>query len=220
MKTKLLILSAFLASLANAQFAPVPTLQNKPWRIFAGATESLSFNAFRHTQAELKTSLVHQISPGFDAGVALHGGFGSSPSYPGVLGIDLMGRYLEDWNSPLFGGFQVVAGYTYNGLGLSNRSIEVASTIPITMGPVFGVIASKDVRIYWFPALELGRKDYSKETTFWGNQIGCQAGLGTAIKLGGPLVLSLEIRPRMSWNLEPASRQFSIDTTAALVWNL
>ncbi len=221
MKTKTLFIFALISYFANAQFAPVPTLQDKPFRFFIGGTESLGFDSFRHTQAELKASLVHKIGSSFDAGVALHGGFAASPNYPGILGIDFMGRYLENWNALIFGGVQVIAGYTYNGLGLNSRSAEVASTIPITLGPVIGLTASKTVRIYWFPALELGRKNYATETTFWGSQIGCQMGLGAAINLGGP-VLSLEVRPRHSWLLQSGSYQiyqFSIDTTAALVWN-
>lgn len=218
MKTKALFFLMLISCLSYAQFAAVPTLKDKPWRFFIGVTESLGFDNFRHTQTELKTSIVHKVCPGFDTGVALHGGFGASPNYPGILGIDFMGRYLDDWSSLIFGGAQIIAGYSYNGLGLESRSAEVASTIPITLGPIIGVTASQNVRIFLFPALELGRKDYATEKSFWGTQVGCQMGLGMIINLGGP-VLSLEIKPRHSWMFDPNRYQFSIDTTAALVWN-
>lgn len=214
MKTKLSILVCVFSLLAYAQFAPIPMLKEKPWRFFIGATESLGFDSFKHTQTELKTSLVHKVCPGFDMGVALHGGFGASPNYPGLIGIDWMGRFLKNWNSVIFGGAQLVAGYTYNGLGLASRSGTVAGTIPVTMGPIIGVTASQSIRFYLFPALELGRKNYVTEKEFWGTQVGFQTGFGAAIKLGGPL-LSMEIKPRYS-----SQNQFNLDVTVALVWNL
>lgn len=213
MKTQTLLLSMLFTCFASAQFAPVPMLQNKPWRMFIGGTESIGFNSFKHSQAELKAALIHTIHPGFDTGVALHGGFGASSSYPGVMGVDFMGRYVNNWNSFMFGGIQIIAGYTYNGIGLSNRNNTVASTIPITFGPVIGYKGIPGTLIYMFPALEFGRKNYATEQDLWGTQVGIQVGFGAAIKLWGPL-LSIDIRPRYT-----SQNQFGLDMTAGLVWN-
>ncbi len=214
MKTRFSMIATFiLPTIAMAQFAAVPTLDDKPWRSFVGFTESMGFDPVRHTQFETKMSLVHKIYPGFDVGVCFHSGFSTTPNPPALMGVDFMGRYLAKWNSWIFGGWQLQVGYTYNGIGLASRSATVASTIPITTGPLLGFVAAKNLQFYWAPSLELGRKNYTKETGFWGQLVGFQSSFGSAIILGNGHVFSMDLRPRYS------DEKVFMDFTAAWVLN-
>src|SRR3989338_7137700 len=89
---------------------------------------------------DFQTSYVYKIWDGFDVGLGLHGGMIGQDQLGGVIGTDLMLRYVRPVTFDFFLGFQSQIGYTYTGMGNSALSKAEASSFPLTVGVVLGGI--------------------------------------------------------------------------------
>ena len=220
MSQKLFLLACLLtgslwaqASATSTHFVSVPVTADMPSRV------SVNFAFTPSPSGEVEVAYVHQLGSGFDAGVGVHGGLLGIKNY-GILGTDLMFRFLSPINEAVFLGVQAQVGYVFTGIGSVALSESDANALPISTGIVIGGVVRDLTRFYFFPAAEFGQTQNPGDK-FWKSGIGLRFTLGTAVSLSDTTYLVIETRPRIA-NLvgsDSALSTFTIDATLALLFD-
>ena len=206
-----------------AQFIPVPTLEESPLRLFVGVDDNNTWSPFALQQLQGNASAVMGLGMGFDFGINLHGGVGQDKglftagnAMQGLIGGDIMLRYLTNVTDFLYLGLQAQGGYMQN-LSMTPMTPNGAS-IPVDAGLVLGLTFADVVHLYANPAFEFGRKSPADEAKWFGSLIGLNIAAGLAIDMGGT-TLVLQGKPRWA-NLSDASNTFNTAFLVGLAWDL
>jgi len=216
-----LAMSLFAFS-ASAEFVPVPTQEELPLRLFLGVNENNVWSPAALHALQGNASLVMGLGMGFDFGLMIHGGVGNDKglfkagnSADGLIGGDVMLRYLTHATDLLFLGVQAQAGYSQN-LSATNL-VPDGANIPVDAGLVVGLNFADVINIYAFPGFEFGRKT-AAETAVWGSLIGLNVAAGMMIDFGGTSLV-LQGKPRWG-NMSDMSNTFSTTFLAGLAWDM
>ncbi|MBH1988593.1 MAG: hypothetical protein I8H75_03855 [Myxococcaceae bacterium] len=177
-------------SVTSVHFVPSLIDPDLSYR-FSGGVALTSTPSF-----ELQLAYVDQLGFGFHYGLGLHGGLQGLHN-SGILGFDIMIRFLHLMNEVSFMGWQGQIGYAYTGLGDSDVSAAFGSAFPITTGLVIGGIVRDITRFYFFPAVEFGQTANDNQS-FWKSGIGLRLTLGSVISIGEKSHFYLETQPRFS----------------------
>ena len=202
-------------SATSVRFSPlVLKLENKSR--FQGG---LNFQA--SPSAELGIAYVHKIYDGFDFGAGLHGGLLGSDVTSGVLGIDLMFRYLRELNPQIFIGAQIEGGIVYSGLGDTSILVNYGFAAPFSSGLVLGGSFREGAQVYIYPSIEFGRVANAGDP-LWKSGVGFQIAFGTVITTRENLSLYLETQPAVTnfTGNGPALKTFSIGLTIGMLYDI
>lgn len=201
------------ATVTSTNFIPVVLHEDISYRL------STAFAFTPRPSAELEFGYVHALGAGFDYGVGLHGGV-QDLKCSGILGLDLMIRFLRAVNEVSFLGWHGQVGYAYTGLGDPGVSINAGSAFPITTGLIIGGIVRDITQFYFFPAVEFGQT-MNPGDTLWKSGIGLRFTLGSVISIGEKTHLFLETQPRIAnfTSDQAALSTFSINATLGLLFD-
>lgn len=199
----------------STRFSPLLLRLDQSARIQAGVS-------FQSTPSgELETSYVHKVWDGFDVGAGVHGGILGGPVASGILGADILLRFIRPVSENIFFGVQTQAGYTYSGIGDVSVAANAGSAFPVTLGLVLGGVIRESTQLYFFPAVDLG-KSMNAGDPLWKTGIGLQFTLGTTIALKDDLFWVIETQPTLT-NLtgtESAFQTFRVGVTLGLLFDL
>ncbi len=187
----------------TSHFMALPLDGDRPWRL------SILGNFTGRPALEADLNLVRALGAGFDLGFGLHGGSLAEKSPgngAGIVGLDLMIRYLRPVSSSLFLGAQLQGGYTYTGIGQMGYPPNYASAIPISFGIAFGGYLREAAALYIFPVAEFGQTMHNGDPV-WKSGIGLRFTLGSVMEISERVRLAIEVRPALH------------DFTADSVWS-
>lgn len=194
-----------------AHFSPIPINSDKLFR----ASTGLGFSPTPST--ELEGAFLYHPSAGFDLGIGFHGGFADIPIC-GVVGAELMFRFLKDMTDSFFFGVQTQMGLTYTGLA-STTEPEYATAIPVTVTVILGGILQKKMRFYAAPAVELGQTMQGGDVA-WKNGIGLKISLGLAVPLKPNFHFVAEIGPKLTQlNAETPFKTLNVDANLGFLFD-
>lgn len=220
MNQKLFCFFFFLSGLSLAQytatsshFIPIPLSEELPSRV------SVNFSFEPTPSFEFETAYIYQLGSGFDVGTGLHGGVREIENY-GILGLDLMFRFLKPVSEVVFLGVGAQVGYVYTGIGDVSVALNYASAIPITTGLIIGGVVRDLTRFYFSPAVEFGQT-MNIGDPLWKSGIGLRFTMGAAVSLSDTTYLVIETRPRIKNLTGPsgALNTFTVDATLALLFD-
>ncbi len=222
-----------LSATAEGNFIPVPTVEEAPLRLFGGIDSNVGFDSFRLNHLQGAGSVVYGVGSGLDVGFALHGGvinnsglFMTGNAAKGLVGADVMLRFLGNITDMFFMGLQATVGYSND---MTFADLKLASSIPTAVGLAMGLSLADVVQLYVFPQFNFGGKtaaeqkpDDIKNAVVWGSQIGMSAAIGAWVNMGGT---NLVIEARPEWasvqdlgNFK--SDNFSTNVLVGLAWDL
>lgn len=189
---------AFFCFVAHAQYTAtsthfIPTPIDLDWtdRILGGVGIQPS------PSIDLEVAYLYKIWDGFDIGIGLHGGVTGQNTTGGILGTDVLMRYVRPLGRSFFTGIQGQIGLVYTGLGDVSKAINVGTAFPVTVGVVLGGTLRGSTQLYVFPALQLGQTMNAGDA-LWKSGIGLQLSLGTTIILNDLMRWVIEVTPEIS----------------------
>lgn len=177
-------------SASSTYFVPTPIPLDLTDRISTGVGFDPAPNI------ELEIAYLYKVWDGFDLGLGLHGGVTGQTETGGILGTDVLLRYVRLIGNSFFMGVQTQAGYTYTGLG-SSSTLNYSSAFPVTMGLVLGGIVHDAAQIYFFPAVELGQTMKDGDP-LWKSGLGMRFTLGVSTTISDGVSLVIETKPVLS----------------------
>ena len=206
--------AAFAQDFATStHFVPIPLHPDAPSRVAVG------FDFAPTPSFELEAGYIYQLGAGFDIGAGLHGGVMGLKNY-GILGLDVMFRFLKPLDETVFIGLQGQVGYVYTGIGNVSIALNAGSALPVTAGFVLGGVVRELSRFYFFPAVEFGQTMNAGDP-LWKSGIGLRFTVGSAISLSDTTYLVIETRPRITNFVGSLSalNTFTIDATLGLLFD-
>ena len=198
----------------STHFVPTPISLDLSDRISGGIGLEVS------PSVELEIAYLYKVWDGLDIGVGLHGGVTGEGNTGGILGADVVLRFVRQIGGSFFMGFQTQIGCVYTGLGDVSKAINAGGAFPVTLGLVLGGVLHESTQLYFFPALQFGQT-MNDGDPLWKSGVGLQFSLGTAIEIVDSVRWVIEVTPEIT-NLtghNSAWKSFNIAALMGLVFD-
>lgn len=201
-------------SVTSTHFVPTPIHLDLSDRISGGVGFEVS------PSVELEIAYLYKVWDGLDIGFGFHGGVTGRSSTGGIVGTDIVLRFVRPVGATAFFGVQTQIGYVYTGIGDVSKAVNVGSAIPVTLGVVLGGSVRDITQLYFFPAVEFGQTDNGGDV-LWKTGIGLRFTMGTAIEIADQVRLVIEMKPVISnfTGTESAWKTFRIGAFMGLMYD-
>lgn len=217
-----LVLSVIAISASAVSNIPVPISEDNPLRLGGAAQTSFLFSplAFQYLGADV--GLAYAFGGGFEGGFSIRGGVTSDELFQtghtnnGILGADVMLRYLGNLSDSFYMGLQGRVGYDYT-FGMVD--ITAGSNITAAVGLPFGItFGGQVISLYLMPEINFGQKDPNSTDGVFGSLVGFGAAIGTYVCLGTPKIYA-QVKPK-TLNIAATSNNWAMDAEIGLAFEI